>query len=94
MRVIIEAVAPSVYQLTSLLAFGMPRRSIGNGAYACTMEFNNMEEARQYLRGRAEKYNDADPCGSSERLAGMIADINNNSLRLDAVTAYIRKKVS
>lgn len=54
-----------------------------------TKEFDNEEEAKQYLVSRADKYNDEYPCGTDERLEDMYADIERGSLRLDAVSAYI-----
>lgn len=87
MKYIITATAPTSYQLNSLRAFNLN----GTGMTR-TMEFGSEEEAKDYLKTRADKYNDEDPCGSEERLEEMYSDIESGSLRLDAVSAYIEEQ--
>lgn len=82
MKTIITATAPTFHQLNSLRAFNLD----GNGMTR-TMTFSSEEEAKDYLRSRADKYNDADPNGSEVRLANMYDDIECGCLTLDAVTA-------
>lgn len=89
MKAIITAVAPTVYQISSLKEFGMGLNKHLDGSYSASMEFNNEDEARKYLTLRAEKYNSEDPCGTDERLNNMYKDIKHGVLSLDAVTAYI-----
>jgi hypothetical protein len=88
----IKATAPTSYQISSLREFGMPIRSLGDGSHIASAEFETEEEAQQYLRNRADQYNDQDPEGSAERLADMYGDIKRaGSLQLDAVRAYIQE---
>lgn len=87
MKTVIKATAPTVYQLNSLTAFGMGYKKNMSGSLSASKEFDSEEEAKDYLRSRADKYNDEDPNGSEERLADMYADIEHGCLTLDAVTA-------
>lgn len=91
MSVIIKATAPTSYQLNSLTAFGMGYKKNMCGSFSASMQFDSEEEAKQYLRNRAEKYNNEDPCGTEERLNNMYSDIEHGALTLDAVTAYVEE---
>ena len=62
------------------------------GGHSAEREFDSEDEAKAYLRERAEIYNSEDPEGSEERLNDMYDDIERGSLTLDAVTAYIEEK--
>lgn len=86
MKTIIKATAPTSYQLNSLRAFNLDGKGMTR-----TMTFSSEEEAKEYLRSRADKYNDEDPNGTEERLADMYADIEHGCLTLDAVTARIEE---
>jgi hypothetical protein len=87
----ITATAPTVYQLNSLRAFNLNQKANGNGSYTGEAHFETEEEAKTYLRARAEKYNSEDPCGTDDRLTDMYRDIESGVLRLDAVTAYVKE---
>lgn len=89
MKYQVTATAQTVYQLNSLSAFGMGYTKNGNGSFSASMDFDSEEEAKDYLRSRADKYNDEDSCGSEERMSDMYKDIEHGALRLDAVTAHI-----
>ena len=91
MKTIIKATAPTVHQLNSLTAFGMSYKKNMGGSFTATQEFDSEEEAKEYLKKRAEKYNDEDPNGSEEKLADMMSDIERGALTLDAVTGYIEE---
>lgn len=91
MKTIIKATAPTIYQFNSLTAFGMGYEKKMGGSFEASMEFESEEDAKEYLRGRADKYNDEDPGGSEERLADMYADIEYGYLRIDAVKARIEE---
>jgi len=87
----ITAKAPTVYQFGSLMHFGMNYRKPGNGSFIASEDFYTEDEAKEYLKQRAEKYNDEDPCGSEQRMQDMYDDIENGTLTLDAVTGYIEE---
>lgn len=88
----INATAPISYQLQSLRAFGIGADKNGNGSFYGEKEFETEKEAKEYLKSRADMYNDEDPAGSDERLADMYNSIEKyGSLTLDAVTAHIEK---
>ena len=89
MKTTIEAVAPTVYQLQSLNLFGMGSKKHYDGSYSASMAFDSEDQAKEYLRYRAEMYNSGDSCGSEDKLIGMYEDIENGTLSLDAVTAII-----
>jgi len=89
MKFQIKATAPTSYQLRSLRAFQLEDNNNGNGSHTGRLFFDTEEEAKDYLRIRADKFNDEDPQGSEERLAEMYSDIERCALTLDAVTAYI-----
>ena len=88
----INATAPTTYQLQSLRAFGIGADKNGNGSYTGQKDFETEVEAKEYLKSRAAMYNDEDPEGTEERLAGMYDSIEQfGSLTLDAVTAHIQQ---
>ena len=92
MKHVIKATAPTAYQLTSLNAFGMGNNKTGNGSYWAEKEFETEQDAKAFLATRAELYNDEDPNGSEDRLNDMLNSImNQKTLTLDAVTAYIEE---
>ncbi len=89
MKKIITATAPTVYQLNSLAAFNLGHKKNGNGSFTGIQTFENEEAAKEYLKSRADLYNEQDPEGSPEKIQNMYNDIQRGSLRLDAVTAHI-----
>lgn len=91
MKTTIKATAPTAYQLNSLRYFGMGFNKHLNGSYSASMEFDSEEDAKEYLKGRAEQYNDQDPDGNDERLSNMYEQIELGVLTLDAVTARIEE---
>ena len=91
MKTIITAKAPTVHQLNSLSLFGMGYKEHKDGSFTASREFESEQEAKDFLRSRAEQYNSEDPNGSDERLADMYEDIEAGSLRLDAVMAFIEE---
>ena len=91
---IINATAPTVYQLNSLIAFGMGWKKHLDGSFSASKEFQNENEAKNYLRNRADQYNGEDPNGNEIRLADMYYCIEKGHLTLDAVTAHIEDSLS
>lgn len=89
MKTKITAIAPTGYQLKSLTHFGMGYKKNMNGSFYAEKEFDSEEEAKEYLRQRADIYNNDDPCGSEDRLNDMYNDVERGCLTLDAVTASI-----
>lgn len=87
----IKAIAPTSYQLQSLREFGMPIKKLGNGSHVASAEFETEDEAKEYLKGRADQYNGDDPEGSEGRLDDMYRDIEHGQLTLDAATARIEE---
>jgi hypothetical protein len=88
----ITATAPTSYQLSSLKHFGMGFNENGNGSFSASKEFDTEEEAKEFLRGRAEMYNSEDPSGSDKKIADMNDSIDKfGTLTLDAVTAHIEE---
>jgi hypothetical protein len=84
MKYTITAIAPTSYQFSSMLSFGMPYIN-SYGRFIASMEFDTEEEAKQYLRKRAEMYYE-----DEQELNDALYDINNyGHLTLDAVTASI-----
>jgi len=78
------AIAPTSYQFSSMLSFGMPYRKSG-GRFIAEQEFHTEEEAKDYLRYRAERYFEI-----GNELANAFDEINNYGfLTIDAVTASI-----
>lgn len=79
----VTAVAPTSYQFSSMLSFGMPYRN-QFGRFIAEQEFDTEEEAKEYLRKRAEIILEA------EEIAEAFHDIEMyGMLTLDAVTATI-----
>jgi hypothetical protein len=93
MKCQITATAPTHYQINSLNAFNLENvkglNGSYNGSYTGVKIFDSVKDAKEYLTTRAVMYNDADPCGSKQRLANMCKDIKRGYLTLDAVTAHI-----
>jgi len=84
MKYIIFAVAPTVYQLSSLSRFNLQENANGNGSYSGTMDFATEEAAKDYLSTRALMYYDD--------FEGHLEGIERcGSLTIDAVTARIVK---
>jgi hypothetical protein len=84
MKVKITATAPTSYQLTSLGYFGLPIKSSGDGSHYSEYEFDTQEEAKAYLKQRADMY------GNDALLGVMYEGIDRvGKLHLDAVTASI-----
>jgi hypothetical protein len=82
----IVAVAPTIYQKSSLSSFNLDERVNGNGSFTGTKDFASEEEAKEYLIKRAEMYYDE----YEGQVEGHIEDIQKHgSLTLDAVTAKI-----
>jgi hypothetical protein len=90
MKTTITATAPTSYQMGSLRAFrlNVKPHCYDSGATG-SLEFSTKKEARDYLRKRAEVYNDADHCGTDRRLKEMFSGIKKGYLTLDAVTAHM-----
>lgn len=83
----IKAIAPTSYQLRSLLAFGMQYKALGNGSYVAISEiFDTEEEAKAYLEKRADMYYE-----NENELNEALSDIECGVLTLDAVTARIEE---
>jgi len=91
MKTIITATAPTAYQLNSLASFGIDIKKHLNGSYIATQEFYNEDEAKKYLKARAENWYYNTSCNEFE-LQDMYKDIENGYLTLDAVTANIENK--
>jgi hypothetical protein len=80
----ITAIAPTSYQFSSMLSFGMPYIN-SYGRFIASLEFDTEEEAKDYLRDRAEMYFE-----DEQDLNDAIYEINKYGiLTLDAVTATI-----
>ena len=84
----IIATAPTVYQLSSIRAFGLPVVKQPNGSFIAEMGFASKDEAIDYLKERAWEYNNQDGAGEAA-LNEMYEEIENGALSLDAVTATI-----
>ena len=82
----VKAIAPTVYQLSSLTAFNLNTKQLGNGSIVGTAMFETEEDAREFLRDRAELYFENAP-----ELHEALSDIECGCLTLDAVTAHIEK---
>lgn len=83
--------APTGHYVNAITALGQGVKSIGGKLYGHhELQFETEEEAKQHLIKVAERLNDADPCGTEERLADMIAGINSSGrLHWDGATADI-----
>lgn len=87
MKVKVQAIAPTTYQLMSVRNFGSPVRHLANGSHIFEQEFNSEEDAKEYLIGRAELYFEEE-----DKLDKAIEDINlYGQVTLDAVTGHIIK---
>ncbi len=88
----ISATAPTAYQLQSLRQFGMEVKNHGNGRYTATQDFETEEEAKDYLKEKAERYFDGNSNNDEANLIEALDRIEKyGSLRLDAVTASIEE---
>lgn len=83
--------APSGHYVNAITALGQGVRNGGGQLYGRQVILTETEEeAKQYLSKIAERLNDADPCGSDERLADMLTGISvSGMLRWDGATAEI-----
>lgn len=89
-KIRISATAPTGYQLQSLRHFGMEVNKNGNGSYSAHQDFDTEEEAKQYLKSRAEMYFDGNSDNDEPDLIDALDSIEKHGvLRLDAVTAGI-----
>lgn len=86
MKVFIEAIAPTSYQLSSIYSFGLPVKSHANGSYTIKEEFETKKAAQDYLRNRAENYFEV-----KRDLIDAKQEIQRGRLTMDAVTGYINK---
>ena len=86
MKVVIEAKAPTIYQLSSVSSFGLPVKSNIDGSYTLKEEFQTKKAAENWLNKRAEYYFE-----TSKELREAKKDIKRGYLCIDAVTAYINK---
>lgn len=90
MKAIVRATAPTVYQRTSISYFGMPVIANRDGSFEASQEFNSEEEAKEFLKERAELYLDNDPEATDEKKLKMLSEIEQfGCLRLDAANASI-----
>lgn len=84
MKTRIKATAPTVYQLSSLNAFNLDKRTNhGNGAMTDHSDFYTKKEALAYLCERAARYYE-----SQKELREALRDVKRGVLTLDAVTAH------
>jgi len=88
MKYIIFAVAPTVYQRSSLSRFNLQENVNGNGSYSGKMDFATEEAAKNYLSVRAQMYYDDFEGQATEHLYCIE---RCGSLTIDAVTARIVK---
>jgi len=78
------AIAPTVYQLRSVNAFGASKKT-GNGSFIFEQVFETEQEAKQYLIERAQLYFE-----NEDELTEAIESIEKyGSLTMDAVTGGI-----
>jgi len=82
----IIATAPTSYQLASLRHFGLNVNSYPTGAHVGTLIFDTLQEAKEHLVTRAELYFE-----DESELQSALIDIENNFLRMDAVTGSIEE---
>jgi len=81
----ITATAPTSYQFNSLLAFGIGYRKNLNGSLTAEQEFETEEEAKEYLKDRADMYFETE-----YELNEALDQIEKyGCLTIDAVTAEI-----
>lgn len=86
MKVVVEAKASTVYQLSSVSSFGLPVKSNIDGSYTIKQEFQTKKDAEKQLMKAAEYYFE-----TSKELREAKKDIKRGYLCIDAVTAYINK---
>lgn len=90
----ISATAPTAYQLQSLRQFGMEVKKHGNGSYTATQDFDTEDEAKNYLKEKAERYFDGNSDNDEVDLIEALDSIEKHGvLTLDAVTAGIEEVV-
>lgn len=87
-RVIVTA--PTRYQQGSMRHFGITSKQLGNGSFYAEQKFENEDEAKQYLKDRAEMYYDGNGDNDAENLAEALDSIERcGRLDLDAASARI-----
>lgn len=88
MSYIIKATAPTGYQLKSLEAFGMGFIHNGNGSYSAAKEFDELDNAINFLLKRADLFVE-----TQEELDKLYIQVTEtHTLTLDAVTAYLNEQ--
>jgi len=89
-KIRISATAPTAYQLQSLRHFGMEVKKNGNGSYTAHQDFDTEDEAKEYLKSRAEMYFDGNSDNDEQDLIEAFDSIEKHGvLTLDAATARI-----
>lgn len=84
MKCNVTAIAPTVYQLNSVRAFGESRQLM-NGSHIFQQEFKSIKAAKEYLKERAIRYFE-----STEELKTALSDIRKlGRLEIDAVVGNI-----
>lgn len=86
MKTVITATAPTAYQYSSLSSFNLDVQKNGNGSFTGTKEFDSKEDAKEYLKERADMYFD-----SEAEINEAHEEIKKGYLTLDAVTARIEE---
>lgn len=84
----VKAIAPTQYQRRALSRFNLNINEVGSGSFIGTAMFETIEDAKQFLRDRAELYYDEYPGQVDEHLDA-IEGID--CLTIDTVTAHIEK---
>lgn len=84
----VEAIAPTVYQRSSLYHFGMKIKEVGNGSFRAVQFFDTEEEAKSFLKTMAINYYDEFEGQSDEHLSNID---RCGFLEIDAVTAHIEE---
>ena len=91
-KIRISATAPTTYQLQSLRHFGMEVKKNGNGSYTAHQDFDTEDEAKEYLKSRAQMYFDGNSDNDEANLIEAFDSIENYGvLTLDAVTGRIEE---
>lgn len=85
----IKAHAPTVYQINSLRAFGLPTTNDGPGGFTGVDYFEDEDEATEYLKNCVNHYYSSH--GSEEEINEKLSDCESGYLELDAVTAHIQE---
>lgn len=88
-KIKIAAIAPTAYQHSSLTKFGMPISKNGNGSFSAELEFSDIEEAREYLKERAEMYYNEK--SEEENKKDIDWNLSDWGLTIDACTAIIEE---